>query len=451
MASNEAATGGAFEDNAGGSGGVVTTARRPDWAGLFEVIDLPDAGGPVRCAVALPGERLRALPGFPQAATPEAGRLASGRGLTVAAARRSALGEAAELASACAWDDEAVVTATMAAIGPAAIAPAALIGFTARQLVGREAWNARHGGFDWRPPPFEESREIAWIAVADAFGGPPAFAPADAVLIGRREAGDADAVAIADSSGCAAGETVEAATLAAVLELIERDATGRWWYGGRRRSPVGPAAAELPAGLAGFLTERPRRTVLFDITADLGIPVVAAVSAEADGRDVALGFAARLDAPAAATSAATEMLQMEVALAAARELGREAADWWAWRRRVTMALPPLDAAGRLPPARLATARIGAGRRVAGRLAAGRDTGPPLDGLGAVLKALDRASIPLWTLEMTRPVIGLPVVRALSTALCHAKPRFGRPRLGAPDPRDVERVAVGREQRVPLLV
>jgi ribosomal protein S12 methylthiotransferase accessory factor len=276
------------------------------------------------------------------------------------------------------------------------------------------------------------------------------------VLIGRREAGDAAAVAIADSSGCAAGETVPAATLAAVLELVERDATGRWWYGGRRRPPISPDVAGLPAALAGFLMGRARQTVLFDITTDIGIPVVAAVSAEADGRDVALGFAARLDAPAAATSAATEMLQMEVALEAARELGREAADWWTWRRRVTMALPPLDAAGRLPPARLgttrsATAPIAADRRVTGRLADGRDTRPPPDGLAAVLAALDRAAIPLWTLELTRPSIGVPVVRALSTALCHAKPRFARPRLSAADPRDVERVAVGREQRVPLLV
>lgn len=419
---------------------AVTTTWRAGLAGLFEVVELPDDGGPVRCAAALPGERLRALPGFPVAATPEAGRLASGRGLTKAAARRSALGEAAELVSACAWGDEAVVAATMAAIGPAAIAPAALTGFTARQLAARGAWNARHGGFDWRPPPFDEAREIAWMEVADAYGGRAAFAPADCVLIGRREAGDAEAVAIGDSSGCAAGETVAAATLAAVLELVERDATGRWWYGGRRRSPVGPEAADLPAALARVLGERPRRTVLFDITTDLGVPVVAAVSAEADGRDVALGFAARLDAPAAATSAATEMLQMEVVLDAARELGREAGDWWTWRRRVTMALPPLDAAGRLPPARLA-----AGRR--GRHAGGR----PLAGLGAVLEALERAAIPLWTLELTRPAIGVPVVRALSTALCHAKPRFARPRLGAADARDVERVAVGRERRVPLLV
>lgn len=410
----------------------MTTPPRPGPASLFEVIDLPESGGPGRFAVALPADRLRALPGFPVAATPEAGRMASGRGLTAGAARRSALGEAAELASACAWGDEPLVTATLAELGPAALAPATLAGFSDRQLARRGAWNARHGDFDWRPPPFDPARPIAWMAVADAFGGPPASAPADSVLIGRREAGDGEAVAVADSSGCAAGETLAAATVAAVLELVERDAAGRWWYGGRHRPPILPVEAGLPLPLAAFLADRPRRTVLFDLTTDLAVPVVAAASAEADGRDVALGFAARLEAPAAAIAAATEMLQMEMALAAARELGRAATDWWTWRRRVTMALPPLDAAGRLDRVPLT------------------DT-PPLAGLAAVLAALDRAGVPLWTVDLTRSAIGVPVVRALSTALCHLKPRFARPRLAAADPRDDGRVAVGKERRVPVLV
>jgi ribosomal protein S12 methylthiotransferase accessory factor len=187
-----------------------------------------------------------------------------------------------------------------------------------------------------------------------------------------------------------------------------------------------------PAALAGFLVERARRTVLFDITSDLDIPVVAAVSAEADGRDVALGFAAGLDGAVAAVSAATEMLQMERALDAARELGPEAADWWTWRRRVTMRLPPLDAAERIAVAALAER-------------------PPISGLAAVLAALASRGVPLWTVDLTRPAIGVPVVRALSTALCPVKPRFARARLRAADPRDVERVAVGLERRVPLLV
>ncbi len=125
-------------------------------------------------------------------------------------------------------------------------------------------------------------------------------------------------------------------------------------------------------------------------------------------------------------------MNMLVALPAARQRGRAGPDWWTWRRRVTMALPPLDAAGRLAPAPLVDA-------------------PRLAGLPAVLAALHRAGVPLWAIDLTRPEIGVPVVRALSTALCHLKPRFARPRLSATDPRDAGRVAVGRERRVPVLV
>jgi ribosomal protein S12 methylthiotransferase accessory factor len=38
--------------------------------------------------------------------------------------------------------------------------------------------------------------------------------------------------------------------------------------------------------------------------------------------------------------------------------------------------------------------------------------------------------------MTRLEIGIPVVRALSTKLCHYKPRFDRTRLLAPDALDL---------------
>lgn len=40
--------------------------------------------------------------------------------------------------------------------------------------------------------------------------------------------------------------------------------------------------------------------------------------------------------------------------------------------------------------------------------------------------------------MTRPQLGIPVIRALSTDLCHFKPRFGRERLLAEDSRDCGR-------------
>jgi ribosomal protein S12 methylthiotransferase accessory factor len=414
--------------------------KDPDLAALFDLMPLPAGGLPVHFAIALPGAALRAMPGFPSAATPESGRVADGRGLDAEQCRTSCLGEAAELVSCCAWGDEALVTATPAELGPAALSPVALNGFTPDQLSQRDDWNSSPFEFDWRPP-LAAGTAIEWLGVESAFAGEARYVPADFAFIGRREPGDEAAVAIGDSNGCAAGPDANAARLAAVLELIERDAIARWWYGRRRRPPLDPGEIEGAGGLTAWLAGRARRLWLFDITTDLGIPVIAAASAEPDGRDVALGFAARLDIHAAGVSALTEMLQMEVSLLAAKALGDAAPSWAWWRAAVNMATPPLDAALSLPPERLEAAHPATPSQPAGQAA----------GLAAVLQACARADIDLWFADMTRPAIGVPVFRALSTTLCHYKPRFARPRLLAPDPRDRGRHPGAPDDQPPLLV
>jgi ribosomal protein S12 methylthiotransferase accessory factor len=380
---------------------------------FFDVVRLP-AGGPVHLAVALPGKRLLGRTDFPAAARPDTGRVASGRGLDAASCEASALGEAAELVSCCAWGHEELITAREDELGGAALSPETLNGWTDAQLRGRAAWNRAYGDYDWRPHRRDPRRPIDWLRVEDAFGGPHAYAPADFAFIGRKRSGDPAAVAIGDSNGCASGSTQEAARLAALLELVERDATGRWWYARRRRPSIDLAALEDKTGLVAWLCERRRRTWLFDISSDLAIPVLAAASAEPDGRDVALGFAARIEAREAATAALTEMAQMEASLAAARALGDSAGSWAKWRCEVRIATLPLDAT-----------------RVTGRAPETRSgsSGSPLS---IALAACRRNDIGVWFASMTRPDLGTDAARAIAPALCHYKPRLARARLLAPD-------------------
>jgi ribosomal protein S12 methylthiotransferase accessory factor len=260
------------------------------------------------------------------------------------------------------------------------------------------------------------------------------LAPADFVFIGRREAGDEAAVAVADSNGCAAGTGAEAAKFAALLELIERDATARWWYGRRARRSVAleDLDAAIPA-LADFVTEaRQRGTRVFDITTDLGVPVFAAMSADHAGHAVALGFAAKPSATEAVLSAVTEMLQMEFSLAMAQAEPDASPHWARWIKEVTTALPPLDAHFPLDADRLLEEHT------------------PIT-LNSALGACEKAGVGVWFADMTRDEIGIPVFRALSTELCHYKPRFGRARLRAPDPHDLAAAARDAEGQVPLLV
>ena len=395
---------------------------------LFDLIPLAGIDMPVCLAIALPGRRLRTLPSFPQAALPQNGRMACGRGFSADTCKASAFGEAAELASCCAWGDEPIVSATEAELGPAALAPEALNGWSKAQIKGRTKWNAQYGGFDWRPGSRDRQRPIDWILVENAHGGPSAYAPADFAFIGRRQAGDPDAVAIGDSNGCAAGPTIETAKLAAILELVERDATGRWWYGRLGRAPVDLASLTIEAGLLVWLNARNRRTWLFDITTDIGIPVFAAASAEQGGRDVALGFAARIEPRSAAIAALSEMLQMEVSLNAARAMGEAAGNWTQWRAKVSLATPPLDGASKLAPGPIEASRL-----------------PQASSeLAVALEACARNGIDLHFSDMTRPEIGVPAIRALSAALCHYKPRFDRKRL-------IADTGGGNAKQIPLLI
>lgn len=59
-------------------------------------------------------------------------------------------------------------------------------------------------------------------------------------------------------------------------------------------------------------------------------------------------------------------------------------------------------------------------------------------LSRVLGAYAAAGANLWFADLTRPVPGVPVFRALSTILCHGRPRFARPRLLAADGVDDDR-------------
>lgn len=400
---------------------------------LFDIVELPTGKAPVKLAIAIPRPELTSLPGFPAASLPHFGRVASGRGLGRAECQKSALGEAAELVSCCAWGDEDLITAHEDELGLTVVSPDALNGFTSDQLRDRQAWNVRYADFDWRPKPYNKEIPIDWLRVENAYGGAHAYIPADFAFIGRKTAGDPDAIAIGDSNGCACGQSIDDAKLAALLELIERDATGRWWYGCRARPLLDPVSLEDNTDLVAWLAARSRQSWLLDLTTDLGIPVVAAVSAEPDGSDVALGFAARLDMRAAAVAALTEMVQMELPLMAARALGASMGQWGLWCDIVRMTTPPLNAASSQRRKKPISA-----------WPAGCST-------SSVLEACARSGITLWFADMTRVELGVPAFRAISSTLCYSKARFGRNRLLALDKLDDGCALGSLVAQVPLLV
>lgn len=171
---------------------------------------------------------------------------------------------------------------------------------------------------------------IDWVEARDLASGHPTLVPADWCLR-RPVEGPLRIAGSAPSTGVAASPDPARATLSALLELIERDAAALWWIGGRRARAWAADGQAMQAG--GAVLARVRQGVtsraswLLDITTDLGVPCVAALSVDADGRELACGLAAHLDAGLAARRAVLEMCQMEVSnLLVAAKLGAQGPD-----------------------------------------------------------------------------------------------------------------------------
>lgn len=163
----------------------------------------------------------------------------------------------------------------------------------------------------------QPERVMSSFRVTKVPDGSAVWLPAD-ICLRRPLAGRDFAPPYPLSIGSAAGVSRDAAALHGLLELIERDATSLWWRGGLTARSIPPqhaasvAAEKLLTRLRHGVTT-PRRTWLLDITTDIGVPCVVAVSCRPDGAGFAFGLAARPLLETAARSAVVEMCQLELA------------------------------------------------------------------------------------------------------------------------------------------
>src|SRR5437879_3833280 len=128
----------------------------------------------------------------------------------------------------------------------------------------------------------QPERALSWCRATRLTDGGEAWLPADICL--RRPPAQRDfAPPFPLSIGSAAGPSRDAAALHGLLELIERDAASLWWRGGQLARSIPPQheAGIVAEGLLRQLRHGAsvqRRTWLLDITTDIGVPCVAAVS-----------------------------------------------------------------------------------------------------------------------------------------------------------------------------
>ncbi|TDC10068.1 TOMM precursor leader peptide-binding protein [Nonomuraea longispora] len=344
-----------------------------------------------------------------------------GKGRTDLEARVSALGEAVERYCGTRLGDEQVVRGSFHELRGDAVHPDTCQLFHPRQYADRVRWNAGAMPFQQIPEPFDDRAVIDWTPVRSLTTDAQRLLPTDLLYFN----GGAGVPSLrATSNGNAAGASLADATVQGFLELVERDAVALWWYNMTRQPVIDQASfgdpfiAEVFDGYAGLN----RALWLLDLTSDLGVPVVAAISRRTDkpAQDIMLGFGAHFDVRIAVRRALTELGQLLSAVVDAKAdgTGYAPADehLMAWWRNATTAdqpylLPDRDRA----PRRLTDYR----EAVHGDLEADLDT------MHAIA---ERHDLDVLLLDQTRPDVGMPVVKVTVPGLRHFWARFAPGRL-----------------------
>jgi len=342
-----------------------------------------------------------------------------GKGLSLVQARASALCEALERYSSTFHGEEPRMRASLRELGERALHPNRCMLYSDSQFQSRANWNARAGS-DVRhshvPEPFDDEATIDWTEVYSLTERTHRLLPTAYCYFAAPESTGAR-FAPADSNGCAAGNTIEEAVLQGFLELVERDAVALWWYNRLRRRRIAIDSFDDPAivHLLAVYRRLGREVWALDLTSDLGVPVVAALSRRVDGaaERIVLGFGAHLDPRIALVRGLTEMNQM---LLAEQQTGPGASgDLADWLASATLAGQPHLVPAALP-ARAATDFP--------RLA----TDDIRDDIEHCRTVVEGKGHSMLVLDLTRPDVGLAVARVFVPGLRHFWPRFAPGRL-----------------------
>lgn len=331
-----------------------------------------------------------------------------GKGRTPAQSRASALGEGIERWSALFQGDEPRIRARLARLGEEAIDPRRLLLFSEAQYRDREALNKTYrlprGAI---PQPFDERLEVEWTPCWSLTQERRRYLPTVCCYIHYPAPPEAR-FSPSDSNGLAAGNCLEEAILQGFLELAERDAVAIWWYGRQRRPGVDLSSFPEPYFQTLLRHHRAQGWQLWalDLTHDLGIPTFVALGRFPDTGRYCVGFGAHLDARIALQRALTEFNQI---FDPAQKLQ---APWMESELEDTaFLLPDSTVPARTP---------------------GDFPEPPRGDIREDVRTCvaRAASVGLETLvlDMTRPDVGLHVVKVAVPGLRHFWPRFAPGRL-----------------------
>jgi ribosomal protein S12 methylthiotransferase accessory factor len=348
-----------------------------------------------------------------------------GKGITSTQASVSAVCEAVERYCGVFRGDEPCLQATYRSLAEKAVHPRQFLGFSERQYERREEINrsSREGPFHLIPRQFPEDVPIDWVPLWSLTANEARYLPAAYCYSGHPDV-ERHFYCAGDSNGTAAGNVLEEAILQAFLEIVERDGTAIWWYNRIARPAVDFASFCVPYldQVLEHYRNLGRELWALDLTNDLGLPIMAAVSRRVGGEtdDLLIGLGAHLDAQVALLRAVTEVNQFLPAVA----LDSQGKTNYAWPDDVAVRFwkeETLDTQPQLRPDRSVPARTPADfpNRAAPDL---------YDNLQVCLQTLQRANMEMLVLDQSRPDIELSVVRVVVPGMRHFWRRLGPGRL-----------------------
>ena len=309
--------------------------------------------------------------------------------------------------------------------GEAAIHPADLLLFSARQYDERHEWNAANSsGYHVVPERFDEARPVDWTTAWSLRDEAARAVPTGYCYFGHPDIAEHFFCA-SDANGNAAGNCLEEAVLQGLLELVERDSVALWWYPRARRPAVDLDALGEPYvdAVREHYARLGRSIWMLDLTTDLGIPTFAGVSQRHSGPtdDILIGFGAHVDPRMAAMRALTELNQFLPAVCEVAADGTtnywmddpDAIEWW-----TTATLENAPYVTPDPAIPLVDPR--------------RYSGMATDDLATdvrnCVQRIGAAGHDVVVVDQTRPDIELSVVKVIAPGLRHFWRRLGPGRL-----------------------
>lgn len=307
--------------------------------------------------------------------------------------------------------------------GDGAIHPNEVQLFSDSQLDNAEEINAQGHPYNIVPARLDIDAEIDWTPVWSMTHQRHQYLPTSMLYSTVAESrGPTDL--IADSNGCAAGNSLEEAILQGFYELVERDAFAIWWYN-RLEAPAIDLASfndDYLATASDYYDRLDREIWLLDITADIEIPTFVAISRRlnAPTEDIIYGAGSHPNPRIAALRSVCELNQCLSWLPGPEKTKGQpviddpmALSWW---QNARLADCPWLVPSRTDPLRIASDY------------SADEAGDMREQIEECRAMVESKGLEFLVLDQTRLDIGMPVVRVIVPGMRHFWARFAPGRL-----------------------